>query len=351
MRGRGIFGYLLVLSLSLGLAYHTWTGDKEAPDETVTIFDYGRRELVRIEVETATRFVEVRPLKSAHSGERYFWITVTSVGGEVGEYSDTNPGNDPAKALDKTLEKIKEFKGNSAFDELMQELQPLAGLRAFGRLGEEKLVEFGLAEATERFVVELGSGRREFILGGTSYGDRNRYLRDTDTGDVFMLKEQIIRSLSYPEGRFMEKNLHPFKEQDVERIAVAADDGERELHHIALAGGRYSGWADPGDREKDKHLYSNWVKKLFRLRAERYLPRDRATTPSEPPDSARTLCELRYYRRAKELGFLTLYRAAGSDEEAPEYFARSESTEGVVTLVGAVTEELLEDLAGVIAGE
>jgi len=244
----------------------------------------------------------------------------------------------------------KEFKGNASFEKQMKELRPLRGLRSFGLPGEEKLDEFGIAGATERLVLVLGGRPRAFILGGKSYGDRNRYVQDAGTGEVFMMKEQTIRSLAFPEGRFMEKTLHTFKEGDVERIMLSSEAGERELHHISLAAGRYSGWADPGDSEKEKHLYSNWVKKLFRLRAQRYLLRGGGGEDSSPPSSALSICELRYYRRAKEIGFLTLYKA-GEDEEEPTYLARSESTEGMVELAGTPAEELIKDMADVIAGE
>jgi len=347
VKSSGSIGYLLVLALCLILAYFTWTGGKERPGEEVTILDYGMRNLERMIVETPSRTVEIAPRRSSFSGDRYYWVTVADAGGEgdVGGGEEEGGGRPAAESGAK-----KEFKGNDTFDKQMKDMRPLRGLRSFGRLEEEKLEEFGIVGAAERLTLVLKGDPRTFMLGGKSFGDRNRYVQDTGTGDVFMMKEQIIRSLTFPEGRFMEKNLHAFKEGEVERIMISSDAGERELHHISMAAGRHSGWADPGDPEKEKHLYSNWVKKLFRLRLERYLPRGEDGESPPLPSAALTLCELRYYRRAKELGFLTLYKA-GDGEEEPTYLARSESTEGMVELAGPPAGEFLEDMADVIAGE
>ena len=349
-RSRSI-GYLLVLVLCLILAYFTWTGDKERPGEEVTILDYGMRNLERMIVETPSRTVEIAPHRSSFSGDLYYWVTVADAEGKGEVPKATVEGGEEKGGGRPAAEPgaMKEFKGNDSFDKQMKELRPLRGLRSFGLLGEEKLEEFGIAGAAERLTLVLRGDPREFILGGKSFGDRNRYVQDAGTDEVFMMKEQIIRSLTFPEGRFMEKKLHAFKEGEIERIMISSNAGERELHHISMAAGRYSGWADPGDPEKEKHLYSNWVKKLFRLRVQRYLPRGEEGEDSPLPSSALSVCELRYFRRAKELGFLTLYKA-GTDEE-PTCLARSESTEGMVELAGSPAEELLKDMADVIAGE
>lgn len=352
MKRSGSIGYLLVLALCLILAYFTWTGGKERPGEEVTILDYGMRNLDRMIVETPARTVEIAPHRNSVSGDRYYWVAVADAEGkgEVPKATVDGGADGGGKRPEAEPGSTKEFKGNDSFDKQMKDLRPLRGLRSFGLLGEEKLEEFGIAGATDRLTLVLRGEPRAFILGGKSFGDRNRYVQDTGTGEVFIMKEQIIRSLTFPEGRFMEKNLHAFKEGEVERIMLSSDAGERELHHISMAAGRYSGWADPGDPVKEKHLYSNWVKKLFRLRLERYLSRGEVGEDPPLPSSALSVCELRYYRRAKELGFLTLYRAEENDKE-PTYFARSESTEGMVELAGPPAGELLEDMADVIAGE
>jgi hypothetical protein len=245
---------------------------------------------------------------------------------------------------------IDVFKANQRFQEGLGGFCPWKALRSLGDLGGEKREEFGLAEPAESLILELASGERTFQIGGTTFGPKDRYVADDETGEVFLVAGQGLQELLRPKSRFKEGSLHTFQAKEVARVKLRAGQREKELVRPVSEEGKEQGWADSRSPEETKDLYRNWISKLFALRPTDYV---RSLDGEEdggciaPPHSAQEL-SLTFHSRKQEIGFLTVYK--GTDEKGDAtYYACSEHSEIVVKVPKTQAETLLTDLEDVLS--
>ena len=369
MRRASLVFYLGVLLASLALAYFTWVAEPKSSGDGIPAFRCKKGDLVRLTYAAGDRTVTFSKKKSRYSEEASWWIeavpfsgasaaeTVEAAGGDVpGEVTAGAPGDGadgPAAERSDVQEEdsseetagIVVFKANERLQESLDKFCPWLVFRSLGIPGAEKREEFGLTESAETLILEQPSGPRTFRVGGTTFGPRDRYVADAETGDVFLAGGQDLRDLLRPEVRFMERALHAFKAEDVARIKVRARAREKELIREGSESGRDHGWADSRSPGETQDLYRNWIRRLFALRPTEYV---RPTTGEEaggcvaPAGSTQEL-NVTFHGPVREMGFLTLYRERAEKEDTA-YFACSEHTEILVKVPRTQAETLLKDL-------
>lgn len=357
--------YLCALLLGLVLAYFTWTEEPEKPGGEVTILECAKDALKKLVIKEENRTVAFTQKKSGWSGETSWWVESTRIPfspakaegeedkaaaaeGKKGKEEEKKPAEEGKQIV------VEVFKGNTKLKETLENFCPWTGLRALGKVGEAKRKEFGLEDAKDSLSLDLSSGTRRFLLGGATFGTKDRYVEDEKNNRIFLVKGQSIKDLLYPKSRFMERSMRSFKRDDVLRLKLRAGAKEKELVRVVSGEGKEVGWADSRTPKAPKDLYKNWVRKLFNLRPIDYvIPKEEEAVSSGPfgcatPQGCETVASLTFYGEREEIGFLTVYKK--QDEEGkPEFFACTENTEALVKVSKTQTENLLKDMEDVLS--
>ncbi len=358
--------YLCALLLSLVLAYFTWTDEPEKSSGEVTILECGKEAIKKLVIKEENRTVSFTQKKSAWSGESYWWVESTRVPFLPVKKEDEKEEADSAAAAegkgedkgeevaeDREQIVIEEFKGSEKLKDTLEKLCPWTGLRALGKVGDAKRKEFGLEDGEDSLDLDLPTGTRRFLLGGATFGPKDRYVEDAKSGRVFLVKGQSIKDLLYPKTRFMERSMRSFKRDEVLRLKLRAGEAKKELIHLLTEEGKDEGWADSAKPKDPQELYKNWVRKMFNLRPIDYvIPGKEEAVTTGPfgcpiPQGCEIVASLTFYGEREEIGFMTLYKK--EDEEGkPEFFACTENTETLVKISKTQTENLIKDMEDVL---
>ncbi len=358
MKRVSLVGYLGILAGSLLLAYLTWVGGPKTPGAAVTIFPCSQGPIVKLTYAAADRTVTLSKRKSRYSGEPSWWVEIVHPPPSKAPkdaHAVKGTGPDETSAADEpppsgAASVVEVFQANKRLQDELDPFCPWKALRSLGRPGKEKREEFGLTEPAGSLTIETAAGSRTFRLGGETYGPRDRYVADDETGEAFLAAGLVFRALAHPASRFMERSLHAFKEKDVARIRVHAGGREKELVRRTSGEAGRTGWADSRSPGNAKALYRNWIRRLSALRAMGYvgLPVGGEAGGCAAPAGSSEVLRLTFFGASREIGFLRLYK--GSDEKGePAYYACSEHSGTLVKIPKTQAETLLEDLEDVLS--
>lgn len=317
----------LTAAAGLLLAYSVWVAEDtpERSGDAVTLFVCEPDDVTEIELRDATDGV----LVSRRDGDPpLYWVEVTRAP-EEGDATDA------------------QFVGGEGIEALLEAVAPLEALRGLGAIEGDALAELELGEA-ERSRLTVTCGERSIVLdvGGTAYGTGSRYLRRSGESEIYLVGAATLRSLDTAEFQLMQRALHTFEGSDVAELTVVVDGTSRRLEQR----GRFSRpeWVDAEEPDRRNELYGNWLGRLARLRAQRYLAPGVEPGAREGAVSAAPVPVLRLTYRGDgdhELGTLELVRVDGAESE---YFARTETTRSWVQVPSSVATQIEEDSRPVV---
>lgn len=331
MKRASLVLYLGILLASLALAYLTWVEKPKQQGERVTVLPCKKGDILRLTYEAEDQTVTFSK-KSRGSVESSWWVEI-------------------ARAESEASPVIEVFKANDRLQAGIDGFCPWKALRSLGKLEQGKQEEFGLTESVESLTIEQAVGSRTFRLGAATFGPRDRYVVDRESGEVFLVAGQGLRDLLSPKSRFMERSLHAFQTKEIARVRLRAGQREKELVQQISEEAEEPGWADSRSPEEAKVLYRNWMRKLSTLRPTDYVgvPADEQGGVCVAPAGSVQELSLTFFSPSKEMGFLTLYQGEGTDEKGDTtYFACSEHSEIVVKVPKTQAEALLKDLEDVL---
>ena len=333
--------YLGILLASLALAYLTWVEKPKKPGEKITVLPCKQGDILRLTYEAKDQTVTFSKKKSRYSGESAWWV----------EIARSPEASDEEASEAEVWPVVEAFKANDRLQAGIDKFCPWKALRSLGKLEPGKKEEFGLTESVGSLTIEQATGSRTFRLGAATFGPKDRYVVDDETGEAFLVAGQGLRELLRPESRFMERSLHAFKMKEIARVRLRSGQREKELVQRVSEAGKDLGWADSRSPEEARALYRNWMRKLSTLRPTDYLvmPADEEGGGCVAPPGSSQELSLTFFSPSKEIGFLTLYKGEGTDEKGdPTYFACSEHSEVVVKVPKTQVEALLKDLEDVL---
>ncbi len=323
--------YFGILLASLALAYLTWVEKPKKPGEKGSVLPCKKGDILELAYEAKDQTVTFSKKRSRYSGESAWWV-------EIARASEALPV-------------IEVFKANDRLQAGIDKFCPWKALRLLGKLEQGKQEEFGLTESVESLTIEQAKGPRTFRLGAETFGPRDRYVVDDETGEAFLVEGQGLQELLRPESRFMERSLHAFKTKEIARVRLRAGQREKELVQQVSEEAEEQGWADSRSPEEAKVLYRNWIRKLSTLRPTGYvgMPADEEGGGCVAPASSSQELSLTFFSPSKEIGFLNFYKGEGTDEEGgATYYACSEHSEIVVKVPKTQAEAILKDLESVL---
>ena len=162
-------------------------------------------------------------------------------------------------------------------------------------------------------------------------------MRVEGSGEVYVVKGDIVRNLDTADSRLIERDLHEWKENDVATARVVAGDKSRDVVRGSAEGKKF--WADPEAPGASDETVSNWMTKLDRLRPNEY-----ALTP---PEGTESVVRVEYAAGSKSMGFLELVKVTPA-EGKPDYYILSERIRFHAKVAASLAEQVEQDLASVV---
>lgn len=242
----------------------------------------------------------------------------------------------------------KAFRGNEQSDKLLDLFAPMRVVRALGIVDEKKTKELGLDNSKKSLTIVAKGQPTKFVLGQNSYGSGDIYARDQQ-GQVYLLSHRMVSDFEFAESRLMERRLHRFERADFDRIEVQATTSKGPKTRTLLQKNRQDNanfyFADAASPDKRDDSARNWVDKVLRMAINDYVnegeePQPTAEATSGPPNGA--VVTIKFFDGRKQIGEAVLSRYP-SKTGPVEYFAKTETTIGMVRLLAATAESAIQD--------
>jgi len=237
------------------------------------------------------------------------------------------------------------FKGGDAVNKLLEQLAPLEAVRALGDVGPDKLADLEL-ETPESWIEITRKGKiRKLEVGGEAYGTRDFYVRDTETGNFYLVDADVFRPLKYAKSRLPDRRLSDLEQIDIASVVLQADGGRVEMIHQNRQDKAAAYWASAADPEVPVELYANWLDKALRLKGLSYVQ------PADAPEGLEPSFEVSFLPEDGSAHTLRVFEQVDPEGGESTWYADSEFTRGMMELHRVLASEAAQDVPDVIDAE
>src|SRR5690606_35298423 len=158
----------------------------------------------------------------------------------------------------------------------------------------------------ESLLVRAAGKEYQLLIGGSTPGGGDRYVRVKESGEVFAIAGDLVRRLEHAESRLQERSLHDFGEQQLDRVKILEGERSREL---VSGAGKVGAWADVGSADVQDETASNWMGKLGKLRVKSYLEEGPQALEAKQP-----FLRVGYFRGSERLDTFELFKLPAAAE-------------------------------------
>jgi hypothetical protein len=336
MRSLGL--HLGLSAASVIAALSVWTKEEETPIQAsaeIQVWGGNVDQLEQIRYESRDKRVRIEPKKDEQG--RYF---VVNVDRENAEPPPKNPHAPPDKVPEQRSkhEKLKFIAVKEAGD-LAEKVAPLMALRAIGRIDKKRAEEFGFDKPDGKVFIKLAGKEREFVVGSTTPGGGDRYVRLAGSNEAYAIPGDIVQGLSLAESRLLERQLHGFEESEVKRVRISKGAKAREVVRME---GKAEGWASASTPKQQDETSGNWLSKVSRLRISKYVEKGPKNVSAED-----AVVRIDYFDDRRNIGYLELLSRPG-EKDARQYLVKSEYTRWYAEVLASTAEQVEQDLDSVL---
>lgn len=257
--------------------------------------------------------------------------------------------NKPARKYDPEAPFV--FAANPKFDEMLGWITPLHANRSLGKLAKDKEKAFGLDNVGTYLRIECGGKKVALDVGGRTFGSGDRYVRDHQSGDVYLVDGPKLTDLQSAQFKFMQGDVHNFTLDDVDEVTIKAAGKERRLMHRNRKVKEEATWVDAANPDRRNELYGNWFQRLAMLKVRAYLgPKEEPGADLQIPAlGSAPVMTIDYKVDGKPSGKLEVVRV--DTKPGPMYYGRSEATHRWVALFESTAKQLEDDVPLVVGAE
>ena len=228
----------------------------------------------------------------------------------------------------------RELRGNEAAEKLLEQFSPFTATRALGVPEVAKLRELGLDNSLRHLDVWTQARHLSFQVS-SPVGTGASYLR-TEDGRVYVLGGSVVQDLAAAASRLVDRRVHAFRLEDVDRVVVHLGTQSRTLFQKRV-GGVAKIVTDARSETPDAYA-QGWMDRLNKVVPTDVLGRGELPVEGDPHGELR----VDFFRGSQPLGFVELARAQTA------WFARSEHSLGWMRVVGRA-EGLVHDAEHLVA--
>ena len=338
-----------ILTLLLGASWRLANSESVVESvASVSILDIEENDLTALRYESADRVVELDV--SALGDERFYaWARLTEEKEVLKPHNheesqlESFPGSGEHAAVEMTPEKVEEtsiFKAGSTVEGLLKALTPFEAKRLIERTpSDDRLEQWGLVSDTRTVVLQTTQGEKSYLLGGTTYRTRDRYLLDQSDNAVYLLKGTPFKKLDRSQRSLVDKSLFGAKESEILSLAIEGGETQLVLEHQNRADRQNHKWTPVGSQANAESM-GDWTAKLIRLLANAYVQ------PENVPTNLQTVLSI---TAESERGAISLALSKGTDPEGDiRWYAQSDYTRELVTVDLEQAATLAGDFEGLV---
>ncbi len=225
-------------------------------------------------------------------------------------------------------------------------------LRDLGTVTDENKKDYKLTDAKQTLTITFKDGAHTFLIGGSVYGDSNRYVIDQATQKAYVLSKDLISGLEIGESNLHLVDPRGFDATKIEAVKIEAGDKVKNAARLqtGVEGQQVKTWGDADTGKADQTL-ANFIDNVNNLKPTEYQPATKVADLT-------SVLKLTYRDdRGNTLGSLALYKhdkppAADKPDAKPEteYFVVTEKTR-VPGLVRKDTAARAENDIATVFGE
>jgi hypothetical protein len=339
-----------LLAAALGLAWQTWTRDRDGKPRAATSTVWPEAGAVT-GLTLSGKLREVVVAKREGEGGGYLWATVKK---------RTPPPPRPAAPDGGVVEDVSvpgdegtvtttSFPVGEEGEKALARLAPLEAVRDLGTAAAKD--DYGLGEESEKLSLEVGGTRRELVLGAKVFGGDDRYVLDPATGKVYVVAGEVLRPFDAAEFSLRERKLHAFAPGDVAEVVLRAGGKERALVRRAREAQPEGGhpprpaaatWADAKTPDKPDQSLANFMDRVEQLTPTEYAP------PADPAGLTPVATAEYRGKGGEALGTLELSKKPAPAGGQVEYYVKSGRTRGLAKANPLAAARVEQDLAQVL---
>ncbi|RME26571.1 MAG: DUF4340 domain-containing protein [Deltaproteobacteria bacterium] len=338
---RQVIIYGLLLALALGGAWYQYTAEPGADADDAVVLVQGKPDdIERVYWEGEDSRVTLTRKHDDHGD--YLWVEYVKVQERpVAGPTPLDPdaeGEDAAAPTEK-VEKKTIFKASDKGDELLGKLAPMHAIRKLDQVDAEKLQVIGLDDPKEKLVITRDGKDVVIEIGGEAYGTKDRYVRLVDTGDIYLVDDQLLKSLQYARTRLVDRSLWSIDRPDIASIEISADGRSVRVDQKNPDDPQAATWVYADTQEPAEQI-TTWLDKALKLKGTSYVDPEAEDAPKD--------LVVRFS--------MTLIPADGKPETVEvlqegddgAWFARSEHTRGTLKVIKATARALAEDVGALV---
>jgi len=375
-KSAAVFGGLLVCTL--GFAWWEWTVEPSVALDGQVLLMSGTSDEIE-QVVWKSKKDEATLVRKTDARGPYLWVDYTKWERELKPHPEGGPGNqhehsegvpealkageeteaapvadgeDPAAATDAeppveveeelpTVAKRQAFKAGENGDSLLDSLSPFVGIRQLEGVDDAKLVTIGLDEPEDSLEITRRGRTTVFDVGGEAYGTRDRYIRDRDSGAVYLVDDEVLRPLRYARTRLPDRRLTVLERVDLVGATITNPVGASvEVHQKNKDDQQQALWVRSSAPDEVDEQLKTWMDKALKLKGTSY---------AKPDDMPEDL-ELRFSISLQpEKGEVDSIEVLQQGEDG-DFWARSPHTRGLIKLLRGPTTTLADDLDDLVDG-
>lgn len=353
MKARNAAAQGLLAALGLVAAYVTWQRPPQSSaNESTVVVDATKQSLQRVRFEDGTRFLE---LERTTDGEPATWVTQGFLPGQAAQWDAgtalvTLDGGaaDGGAALLVSVKPpeptpTRQVKGNERADTTWARFAPFEATRSLGVQPNDTLRELGLDDERRRLEVTVAGTTKHFLVSKPQAGVFGTYLRETTSGQVYLLSGTTFSELDPAAQVLVDRRLHTWRVGEADRFTVTADGQTAEFVVTGADVPQTMKVARAAKPDAPEELVKNWYDKVWnRLVVTDVLGKGETPKAGAPKVSVR----LDLQARGKAKGWLELGVDAGGF-----FWARSENTAGWVAVHQNAGDLMAEATKLVVTGK
>jgi hypothetical protein len=322
---RSILAYATILVVSLGASWVHYTADTvAAPKEGVVLVD-SQKDVLQSITYKAPDLEVVFEVRKDMVGS-YGWVTVT----------ETKKKKVDGQETSETI--TTRFKAGSAGDKLMESWAPLMALRELGKPDDAKIQTFGLTKVDTMISVVSNGKTWNLELGGETYGSKDRYVRDSGSGLVYVLKKDLLGDFKSAKTKLRDATIFSGTKDKLEYVKVGRGASTVRWTQKNIDDAAAAFWEREGTEGTKDTTFSNWLDKLLKVKSTEYVQ-------GEEPTGLVPVMDLTLKTREKPEEQLQILRV-GDD-----WYARGTFTRGLVKLNKATISEAEGEIDDVLEGK
>ncbi len=253
------------------------------------------------------------------------------------EAADPAKPPEPAPIIE---ESVQTFKAGEEGAKLATSVSPMLAIRKLEGVDAEKLATTGLDAPKEFLEISRKGKTVKLEVGGEVYGTRDRYVKNSATGEIYLVDDELLRPLKYARTRLPDRAVFGIEAKKITKAVLSASGTSRVLSQKNAQDAEKSTWVrEDRPTEADEQLQT-WMEKILKLKNTGYAEKDDAT---EGLVLAFTL-QIEDEKGVKET--LEVFK----DAEGKQWWARSEFTRGWVKMLKGPTADLSDDVATLVGG-